>query len=71
MKTTKDFNPPLQSKAIRSVSNYKILLKNEQRKALSKKKVSSLQKEILQQDHIIKIMEDNFPSYFNVPIDNI
>jgi len=70
MKTTKDFNISLYYNIITSASSHKILLEDEQKKAMSEERKSYLQEKISEQDHIIETMENNSSVFLNASVDN-
>ena len=70
MKTTKEFNMSLYFGIISSAQNHKILLEDEQKKALSEERKSYLQAKISEQDYIIKAMENNSSVFLNASVDN-
>ncbi len=71
MKTTKNFNMSLYFSIISSAQNYKILLEDEQKKALSEERKDYLKEKISEQDHIIEAMENNSSVFLNASVDNI
>ena len=70
MKTTKDFNMSLYFGIISSAQNHKILLEDEQRKALSQERKDYLKAKISEQDYIIEAMENNSSVFLNASVDN-
>lgn len=70
MKTTKDFNMSLYFGIISSASRHKILIEDELKKALSEERKQYLQAQILEQDYIIKRIEDNASIFLDASIDN-
>ena len=70
MKTTKDFNISLYYNIITSASSHKILLEDEQKKAISEERKDYLKEKISEQDHIIETMENNSSVFLNASVDN-
>ena len=70
MKTTKDFDMSLYFGIISSAQNYKILLEDEQKKALSEERKNYLKAKVAEQDHIIEAMENNSSVFLNASVDN-
>jgi hypothetical protein len=70
MKATKDFNMSLYFGIISSASRHKMLIEDELKKALSEERKQYLQAQILEQDYIIKTIEDNSSIFLNASIDN-